>query len=586
LKKILLAAAIALCCAPCFAAIAGAQPEFAFADAPMGIRPAALAGAYTGVAGIESLNWNPGALGMVSKSAVTLAYYTWTLGTSMQYLTGIMPVGPGVLSCNFFYSNMGSIEGRDGLGQKTGKSLGAYGTGGSIGFGACPIKDLSAGGSMRLVTQSMDGLVKGGLVFDAGGLYKFNGNLSAGLAWRGLSFSGGALESSYINAGVSYNTVLGAQDRLLLDCDAKYSATFGFSAATGAEYTFSNIAAVRAGYEAKPENAAAGGISGLSFGLGLSLGQVMVDYAAVFYGDLGLSHMVSLSLQYEGGAADKTVYERLVAALADQYLSEAQESKEDGDYERSVRKLESLKSIAPDYSGIDDKIAEARKLMEARGESSKIEGLFNMGMDYYLQGKYQDAVIKWEQVQKLKPAFPGIASWLAFAKKVSDRNEKAGAEEKCFREGMALYNKCLYSEALDKWKACAPGDKADNRLSYLREKCNEMLDKMKTKEGEAEKYFNKGELVEGVKKVRVILTLCPNSEFASGKLEDLKDYIGQQVKYLYGEGIKKYTNEKIDEAIAAWEKVIELDPNGNTAASARENIEKAKTKLKTMKTLK
>ena len=47
----------------CIAAINDHVPEFAFSDMPMGVRPMALAGAYTGVIGLESVSWNPGALG-------------------------------------------------------------------------------------------------------------------------------------------------------------------------------------------------------------------------------------------------------------------------------------------------------------------------------------------------------------------------------------------------------------------------------------------------------------------------------------------------------------------------------------------
>jgi tetratricopeptide (TPR) repeat protein len=150
---------------------------------------------------------------------------------------------------------------------------------------------------------------------------------------------------------------------------------------------------------------------------------------------------------------------------------------------------------------------------------------------------------------------------------------------------MKLYNKCQYNDAIKQWASCDFGDTAD-RLTYLEEKCREMSGKISVKEGEAEKYFNKGEMLEGVKKVRVILTLCPMNEFASDKLNSLKDSIGLQVKKYYLEGVDQYTNGNIIEAIGSWEKAISLDPAGNTAANARENIDKAKKKLENLKNLK
>jgi hypothetical protein len=51
--------------------------------------------------------------------------------------------------------------------------------------------------------------------------------------------------------------------------------------------------AVRAGYVVGPENYL-GGTSGASAGVGLGWGAYQIDYAAVGYGDLGLTHRMTL----------------------------------------------------------------------------------------------------------------------------------------------------------------------------------------------------------------------------------------------------------------------------------------------------
>lgn len=209
-----------------------------------------------------------------------------------------------------------------------------------------------------------------------------------------------------------------------------------------------------------------------------------------------------------------------------------------------------------------------------------------MGMDYYMRGKYQDALLKWEEVKKLNPDFAGINSWLKFVRKVNENNSSEDKAELCFKEGMKFYNRCMYQKALSKWQGCRFSDPSDDRLAYLQDKCREMSGRINAKEAEAEKYFNNGELVQGVKKVRVILTLCPSSEFAADKLNELKDSIGKQAERFYNEGLDKYTLGNVVDAISLWEKVIELDPAGNTAAHARENIEQAKIKLKNIQMLK
>jgi len=214
------------------------------------------------------------------------------------------------------------------------------------------------------------------------------------------------------------------------------------------------------------------------------------------------------------------------------------------------------------------------------------EGYFNSGMDYYVTGKYDEAGIKWNEVKKLNPAFPAIDNWINTAADMKAGREKSSRAEKCFIDGMKLYNKCMYVEALAKWNLCSDAGLPDDRLTYFRKKCMEMSDKIDMKAGEAETFFNKGNIMEGVKKVRVILTLCPVNEFALGKLRQFKGNIKKQADYLYTEGMDKYASRQIIEAIMDWEKVIEIDPDGNTAAKAKENIEKAREKIKNIEMLK
>jgi tetratricopeptide (TPR) repeat protein len=124
------------------------------------------------------------------------------------------------------------------------------------------------------------------------------------------------------------------------------------------------------------------------------------------------------------------------------------------------------------------------------------------------------------------------------------------------------------------------------KLGYFVQKCKELSEKINAKQAEAEKYFNSGEIVQGVKKVRVMLTLCPANQFAAGKLVELKDKIGKQSQSLYSTGLEQYANGNIVEAIGSWEKVIELSPDTATAKSARDNIENAKKKVEGLKKFK
>jgi tetratricopeptide (TPR) repeat protein len=585
MKKAVFLMMLALTAVSCSGAISQTQTAFPYADIPMGARPTALSGAYAGISDIDSINYNPGALGFLNTTGVSFTYTKWNLDTGVQYMNGVLPAGPGVFGCSIIYADMGKIDGRTESGDLTGQQLSAYGLGGTIAFGAMVNRDISAGGSVRILSQSMDGVSNGGILLDAGSSYRINRNFSAGLDYRGFSFSDRPLDSSILDIGGVFYTGENDPDRLMAACDLKYSIAYGPSACLGLEYVLSNIAAFRAGYDIKSENSSLGGLPGISFGFGLSLGAVKIDYAAVSFGELGLNNTLAVSFQFEGGVSDRNVYEKLISVLAGQYLADAQEYAEAGDYDKAIRKLQTLKALTPDYPGIEEKIAETMGMSDKNGMKVRMEALFNAGMDYYIRGMYKDAVIKWSQLKQLGSDFPGIDSWLKHAQNINDKSDSDRKNEQCFREGMAFYNKCMYDEALARWKDCDFGNSDDNRMAYLEKRSAEMMHKIRDKEKEAEKFLDNGDIYDGVKKVRVILSICPMSDFAKGKIQELKTPITKQAEALYRDGLDKYTGDDIAGAINCWEKVIELDSSGTKADKSRDNIERVKVKLRNMKLL-
>ncbi|MGD0566246.1 MAG: PorV/PorQ family protein, partial [Candidatus Goldiibacteriota bacterium] len=567
-----------------------------FVNINPGGRSAGLAGAYTSIADTESISYNPGALGQLNRAGLILSYTAWNLNTNYQYLMADLPLPLGTIGIDGFYSDMGTIDGMDAFGNPNGQVLKAYATGGTLAYGAMVNQSLSAGADVKMACQSLAGSGVTGIYVDGGLFYHINDSWNAGLSFNNFAFNDESTAQLSASGGASYTTVFDANSKLLASADIKYLFSSGTSCAIGCEYTAFNVASIRAGYNIRGENQDLGGISGLSLGVGVNVSGMKLDYAAVSYGDMGFNHTVSLSFQFEAvsrtttaapaPAADNSAYQRLLNALVDQYVTEVQEYKEEGDYTKVLKKLESLKALMPDYEGIDDKIAEAKKSLEKGEEGKMEEGYFNSGMDYYVTGKYDEAGIKWNEVKKLNPAFPAIDNWINTAADMKAGREKSSRAEKCFIDGMKLYNKCMYVEALAKWNLCSDAGLPDDRLTYFRKKCMEMSDKIDMKAGEAETFFNKGNIMEGVKKVRVILTLCPVNEFALGKLRQFKGNIKKQADYLYTEGMDKYASRQIIEAIMDWEKVIEIDPDGNTAAKAKENIEKAREKIKNIEMLK
>lgn len=374
IKRILLWALAAFVALNCFAMEARDTNSFALAEIGLGARSAALSGAYTAISDMEAVNWNPGALGFLDQACLDLAYTKWELNTGFQNILFDSPLGFGIAGLNISYASMGQVEGMDDSGNPTGKTVDASSLGGTLAYSAPVNKDASAGGAIKFFSQTIDGASMYAALLDMGLYYRIQGNFTAGFDIKNIGFTQDTSGVEEFGLGGSYVTDKKDPDRLLVSVDARYSLSYGMTGSLGAEYTFMNNYKLRAGYEFKNENNYLGSLPGFSFGAGANIAGIEADYAAVSYGDLGLMNTFSISFQFAGGVPEKSVYEELLDALAEQYLSDAQDASEAGDYEKALRKLAFLKSILPDYPGIDDKISEARVDMEKARSRARLRG--------------------------------------------------------------------------------------------------------------------------------------------------------------------------------------------------------------------
>jgi hypothetical protein len=73
---------------------------------------------------------------------------------------------------------------------------------------------------------------------------------------------------------------------------------------------------LRSGYQLAFLDSETGGLTGLSCGLGVKLGSLVLDYAYLPYGRIGNSHRLSLSFQFDDGSADPPVVKVPQAAPA------------------------------------------------------------------------------------------------------------------------------------------------------------------------------------------------------------------------------------------------------------------------------
>ncbi len=294
LASLLMVLALALPAALCAATYNGGFAQ-EFLEAGSGARAQAMGGALAASAqGAESLYWNPAGLGFPFGTKASASYFRLFDGGNLSELSFAhsldFPAGFGLSALNF---NMPGISERDASNNVTGQTSDMR-LAGLFGFGVQPLENLSAGVAGKYLRQSLAGETA------------FASDLDVGLSMRFDYFSLGA---QYQNVLASPMRRDGVQDKLprtlrggiatgipgwfILEADAVRPQGGSLAVRAGGEFTPWNWVALRGGYDGNYP----------TFGGGLSVLNIGVDYAIMLHDTLGLSHRFTVS--YGFGSPDE-----------------------------------------------------------------------------------------------------------------------------------------------------------------------------------------------------------------------------------------------------------------------------------------
>jgi len=166
---------------------------------------------------------------------------------------------------------------------------------------------LSLGGSFKFIYETIDSYRSDGLAVDLGLLYALKdhrtrigisaSNLGAQL--KGLSSGHKDPMPGILRFGVSHRL---KSAPLTVTADGVQPFDHDIYAAAGVNFTHFNPVELRAGYSTLGDDYKTGADSdnwpGISFGFGLRLKQVVLDYAFLPYADLGESHRIALTTSW------------------------------------------------------------------------------------------------------------------------------------------------------------------------------------------------------------------------------------------------------------------------------------------------
>jgi hypothetical protein len=275
-------------------------------------KAAAMANAFT--AGYDDANvvfYNPAGLAKLSGKKISSTYMNYFDGINCGAFSFAFPYKNGV-QLGVFAQFLSAVEDRT-LIDETGNYIGKDGTFGfsNMVFGFSAGKTLNhaldSGVSIKFIQESLDSYSASAIALDVSLLHQTaNENLKVGAVLKNFGFQLSHFTDKKNKENLPTTFIAGFRylwsEQLTAVLDLVKPLKHDFYAGIGLEYQMYERFALRSGYKTNSDSWRMGGkadfLSGFSFGFGINWNKIVLDYAFVSYGDLGLVNQVSLGYQF------------------------------------------------------------------------------------------------------------------------------------------------------------------------------------------------------------------------------------------------------------------------------------------------
>ncbi|MEO0081539.1 MAG: PorV/PorQ family protein [candidate division WOR-3 bacterium] len=262
-----------------------------------GVRAAAMGEAYAGLADdVSALYWNPAGLAGVRGFNFAFSHHEWFAGIRDEVAHTSIPVGPGSIGLGLLYSGEPGIESWSENNEPL-PEFNVWDAIATLGYGMRSGRNMRFGLAAKGVFQSLYGQDAYGGAADLGFAGRLGEWFSIGLAARnfGTAYRSGKWEMlpAEADVGASYSS-----KSLTTSADIVWPLDNSLNFRVGFEYVVLERLAVRVGYRTGPVDVQTLGYeSGLTAGLGVTLGDFGLDYCFAPYGKLGMTHRIGIRLR-------------------------------------------------------------------------------------------------------------------------------------------------------------------------------------------------------------------------------------------------------------------------------------------------
>ena len=370
----------------------------------------------------------------------------------------------------------------------------------------------------------------------------------------------------------------------------------------GVEFGFRDLFSIRVGFDGE----------GVTAGVGFGWRGYRADYGFFSRDEAGTSHPMTVSMRIGATLAEKEAAEaerrriaddarlrEVFAGRVESHMRSARDFRARGEYEGALDELKIVLEYDPGNAAAAETLAVVReeiiRVQQERTASSEtallVDQHFRLGLQYYSDNEYILSRAEWRHVLDLDPGNSSAADYLA---RTNDKLAEQAAQHRARALGHEAAGR--YAAALGEWnivlmiepghaEAGAGIERVKGRMDELQRTYRTASDRLETIElfQNALDAFGAGRYDETIGLCRRLLQRHPDHEEAKDLLRraerrmvPLTSEEKEEIRRLFIEGMKHYTQHNYEAAIREWRKILDIDPDNE---SVRKNIEEAEARL-------